>query len=315
MAIAVFSSKFTKSRCSPLLDNLRKLRNQHGIEAVIIVKVIGFDTEKSTDSGFILTKNTKTKTFDIRLNLQVLDTTTGKIIREFQGHGDESRNTETEVKIGFSAIIDGNIYRQYDEYEQRWKTTSSSNSSIKFTLGGDATNTTTIHKKENTVAEKLLVLATDEALDDVVGQLKFNWEEVACKLRKPTLISRVYKKDGEVKVILNKGKSHGYCEDMTFSIEKFPDSNSEEVIDPATGEVLIGSVGEEIGKVTLKKVEPGYSVGTFIPNDSGKSIQVKDVAKFSTIPDSCLKKPTNISRSAKDLKLQKMSQNMFFFSS
>ncbi|BAY82048.1 hypothetical protein NIES267_15260 [Calothrix parasitica NIES-267] len=303
-----------------LIKQLRKLRDEHGVEAVIIVNVLGFNTDKSTDNGFVLTKSTKTTTFDIKLNLQVLDTTTGNIVQEFQGHGNKTRKTSTEVKVAFSATINSNIDRQYDGTEQRWKTSSNSRSSIKYHIG-DNTKTTTVHKVTNTVTEELLVLATDEALDDITAKLKFNWEELACKLRKPTLVSQVYRDGDEVKVILNKGKSHGYCEEMTFSIEKFPNNSSKEgmeVKDPATGEVLIGFTGEKVGKVTLETVESGYSIGKITSTVPGKSIEIKDVAKISSIPNSCTKTPARnfetevssakVSRSASDLKLQ----NMFF---
>jgi len=301
-----------------LIKQLRKLRDEHGVEAVIIVKVLGFNTDKSTNKGFVLTKSTKITTFDIKLNLQVLDTTTGNIIQEFQGHGNEIHNTLTSVKVAFSATINSNVDRQYDEIEKRWKTISGSSSSISYHIG-DAAKTTTIHEVTNSVVEELLVLATDEALDDVTAKLKFNWEQLACKLRKPTLVSRVYNDGDEVKVILNKGKSHGYCEEMTFSIEKFPNNSSKEgmeVKDPATGEVLIGFTGEKVGTVTLKRVDSGYSIGEITSTVPGKSIQIKDVAKIYTIPNSCTKTsahnpetaikvpPTKVSRSASDLKLQ-----------
>ncbi|MEO0844783.1 MAG: hypothetical protein AAF063_38885, partial [Cyanobacteria bacterium J06643_5] len=117
----------------------------------------------------------------------------------------------------------------------------------------------------------------------------------------------------------NKGRSHGYCEEMTFSIEKFPNNSSKEgmeVKDPATGEVLIGFTGEKVGTVTVETVESGYSIGKITSTVPGKSIQIKDVAKISSIPNFCTKttahkletgvSSTKGSRSASDLKLQNM---------
>ncbi|MBE9211221.1 hypothetical protein IQ247_00555 [Plectonema cf. radiosum LEGE 06105] len=244
------------------LEQLRKIRDQNGIEAIIIVTVNSFDTIKTNQGGWLFTKEKTNQEINISLNLQVVDTTTGEIVLEAEGNGDESGNSFTEVKLPFSVDITYDTGKRYDSYNTGY--------SIVFKFG-ESSQTTTISKTTNNIQEKLVVLATEKAMNEITNQLNTHSEELACLLRKPTLIADV---NGS-QVILNKGKLHGYCKEMIFSIERSPQT----IIDPATGRI-ISMKTEKVGTIKLSEVDAQSSLGVGI-TEPGKSFQVKDIAKLT----------------------------------
>ncbi len=254
----------------PSLGQLRKIRDQNGVEAVIIVTVMQFDTEKTSQGGFLLTKEKTNQEVDIKLNLQVIDTTTGEIVLEVQGNGNENGNTSTEVKLPFGVEINYNT-NNYN-LQNELPSNNSIGYSIVFKLGGES-KLTTIHKKENILRQKLIALATEKAMNEITNQLNTRSEELACLLRKPTLVADV---NGN-QITLNKGISYGYCKEMTFSIERSP----QPIIDPATGRV-ISMKTEKVGTIKLSEVDTLFSIGKIDITEPGKSFRVKDIAKLTS---------------------------------
>ncbi len=253
------------------LQKLRHIRDKNDVEAVIIVTVMQFDTEKTSEGGWLLTKDQKAEEVDIKLNLQVVDTTTGEIVLEAQGNGNENGNISTEVKLPFSVSITYGISSSKHDPNN-----SLSNNyrgySINFQLGGKS-NTTTISESSNTIKQKLVALATEKAMNEITDRLNSHSEELACLLRKPTLIADV---NGN-QVTLNKGKSYGYCQEMTFSIER----SLQPIIDPATGRV-ISMKTEKVGTIKLFQVEAQSSIGKIDFTEPGQSFRVKDIAKITS---------------------------------
>ena len=79
-------------------------------------------------------------------------------------------------------------------------------------------NVTLFSSKSENIYSKLLAIATEDAINQVVKELNSRSNELACLIRKPTLIAHAhFDKYNRDTVILNKGKLHGYCEGMTFS--------------------------------------------------------------------------------------------------
>jgi hypothetical protein len=268
------------------LQKLRDIRDNNGVEAVIIVTVMQFETNKEYEGGLLITNKNKNQEVDIKLNLQVIDTTTGTIILEAQGHGNEKANTLTEVNLPFEVSIERKTDGKYDSENKKWNR-NSGEYSIEFKLGSNAEGAT-IYKRSSSITEKLVAKATEIAMEEIKTKLnqRIESEELPCLLRKPTLVAWVNK--DKTQVILNKGKSHGYCKGMIFSIER----GNKVVTDPATGRV-ISTETEKVGEVKLISVDAESSVGELKQKDAesntqkssaenGKSFQRKDIARLTS---------------------------------
>ena len=269
------------------LAKLRKIRKNNGIEAVIIVNRMQFETTETYEGGWLITSKKDNQKIDIKLNLQVIDTATGKIILEAQGHGSQKGNTLTQVNLPFDVQISHSDKGTYQD--KKWNRNDGSYSII-FNLGSNA-DLTSVYSRTNTITEKLVAEATEIAMEQIKDKLnqRIKSQELPCLLRKPTLVAWV--NQDNTQVILNKGKSHGHCKDMIFSIERSPVV----ITDPATGRV-ISMESEKVGKVKLISVDAEFSVAQVIspesdPNKSfaktGKSFQREDIAKLT--PDSKFK--------------------------
>lgn len=272
------------------LTSLRQIRDKNGVEAVIVVTVMQFQTTEQGEGGWLITKKKHNEKIDIKLNLQVVDTTTGEIVLQAQGHGSESGNTLTEVNLPFSVEISRNVNGKYDPdpTKRKWSIDNGSYS-INFRLGNNVANPTSIHKKQKAITEKLVAEATEKAMEEIKTKLnqQIKSAELPCLLRKPTLVAWVNK--DKTKVILNKGKSHGYCKGMIFLIER----GNKVITDPATGRVIT-TEAEKVGKVELISVDAGSSVGKLVKEKdelsnthkssikNGKSFQRKDIARLTS---------------------------------
>jgi curli biogenesis system outer membrane secretion channel CsgG len=119
--------------------------------------------------------------------------------------------------------------------------------------------------------EKLLVLATQQAVEQVAGQLAGSAGRLAAQPRSlPTVDALVADVYGN-QVILNKGSRDGYQVGLILSVERVV----REVTDPATGAVL-RKLTEPAGQIQLTEVDDGSSVGRIL---SGAGFTVGDVAK------------------------------------
>lgn len=267
------------------LTSLRQIRDKNGVEAVIVVSVMQFQTNEQGEGGWLITKKKHNEKIDIKLNLQVVDTTTGEIVLQTQGHGSKSGNTLTQVNLPFSVQISRLDKGTFQD--KKWNR-NNGNYSISFKLGTNATSTP-IYSKTSTITEKLVAEATEKAMEEIKTKLnqQIKSAELPCLLRKPTLVAWVNK--DKTKVILNKGKSHGYCKGMIFLIER----GNKVITDPATGRVIT-TEAEKVGKVELISVDAGSSVGKLVKEKdelsnthkssikNGKSFQRMDIAKLTS---------------------------------
>lgn len=119
--------------------------------------------------------------------------------------------------------------------------------------------------------EKLLVLATEKAIDKVVLEMNANAEKLATLPKAlPTVNAVVADVTGNT-VIINKGKSDAYRVGMKLSIERVV----KVVKDPSSGKV-IRQVTSQVGVIQITDVDAGSSVGNII---SGGKFKVGDIAK------------------------------------
>lgn len=103
------------------LQKLRQIRDKNGVEGVIIVTVMQFETNKEYEGGLLITNKNNNQEVDIKLNLQVVDTTIGKIILEAQGHGSEKANTLTEINLPFEVSIHRKTDGKYNSEDKKVK--------------------------------------------------------------------------------------------------------------------------------------------------------------------------------------------------
>jgi curli biogenesis system outer membrane secretion channel CsgG len=119
--------------------------------------------------------------------------------------------------------------------------------------------------------EKLLVLASQQAVEQIAQQLAGFAERLAAQPRSlPTVDALVADVYGN-QVILNKGSRDGYRVGLILSVERVV----REVKDPATGAVL-RKLTEPAGQIQLTEVDTSSSVGRIL---SGSGFRVGDVAK------------------------------------
>ena len=203
-----------------------------GVEAVIIGSVTQFDIQERRSGGGLSI-----------LGIGVRSTDTDAYVKL------TARMVDTTTgEILMAAEGNGNVSQSDSEVD------------VRGISGGSSTSN----------ESKLLTLATEQAVDEVVTQLSDSSETLATSPDLPNVSVRIAD-IFENTVVLNKGSSDGFQSGMTVSIERV----TREVKDPDTGEV-IRQVTEPVGTVELYDVDAQSSMGKVV---SGSSFQVGDVAK------------------------------------
>ena len=204
-----------------------------GVEAVIIGSVTQFDLQERRSGG----------------GLSIL------------GIGARSTDTDAYVKLT-ARMVDTTTGEILMAAEGNGNVSQSdSEVNVRGISGGSSTSN----------GNKLLTLATEQAVDEVVTQLSDSSETLATS---PDAVPNMSARIADVfenTVVLNKGSSDGFQSGMTVSIERV----TREVKDPDTGEV-IRQITEPVGMVELYDVDAQSSMGKVV---SGSSFQVGDVAK------------------------------------
>ncbi len=258
------SVRLTQDKIS--IELLRDIRDKYGIEAVFIGTVNQFEVSRERGIEFLgFGKTTRDNEVDVKLNFRVVDTTTGDIIFVAEGNSNFSKS--------FSDVKVPNISVEIQK--------STNDDSIIFKLESGI-QTEFFYSSSDNITNKLLALAMEDAIDKIVDKLNNYSDDLACFLRIPTVVADV---EGNT-VILNKGKLHGYCEGMKFSIERSP----QPVIDPVTGQVIRIKM-EKVGEITLSEVDAQSSIGDG-STVLGKFFRVKDIAKL--IDANCSKSKTKV---------------------
>lgn len=263
------------------LENLRQIRDKYGIEAILVGTVNKFEVTGNHTRQFLgFGEKTKKNEYYIKLNFRVIDTTTGEVVFAVQGDGDSSKSfkdvTIPKITVEIKKGNQNNIDPGY----------GSNGDSIKLTInmGGQDSTSTILSSEDTNVTEKLIALATENAIDQVVEKLNKHSDRLACLLRKPTLVADI--EESKNKLILNKGKMHGYCKHLKLSIGHKGDL----VKDPATGRILHIKT-KKVGEIELTEVDSNFSLGTIKIHPSKiNKVEIKD---FKLDTEEFLVKPTN----------------------
>jgi len=118
---------------------------------------------------------------------------------------------------------------------------------------------------------KLLTLATEQALNDVVKSLQNNYDKLASLGPALPTTEALVAEVTNGKVVLDRGSGDRYREGMIVSIERV----TNEVTDPKTGKV-IRRMTDSVARVKLTEVDRQSSVGKIV---SGRPPQRGDIAK------------------------------------
>ena len=256
------------------LQELRRLRDRHGVEAVLIGTVNEFKITGDRKKQFLgFGKKTDTNEVYIKLNFQVIDTTTGEVVFAVEGISNSSKSytsgaTIPKITVDISKSDSSNFDNKNPD--NPWDRTKQDSITLRMNLSGDTTENI-INSNINGLTNKLTALATEDAINQIVDKLNNNSNKLACLLRKPTLVADAEK--GQV--ILNKGKMHGYCKNLKLSIGR----KDNLIKDPATGRILYIKT-EKVGDILLTEVDPNFSVGTItIDKDKYgvKKVKIEDL--------------------------------------
>ncbi|WP_052055764.1 CsgG/HfaB family protein [Myxosarcina sp. GI1] len=131
-----------------------------------------------------------------------------------------------------------------------------------------------VSSSSNTSNEgKLLTVATDQAVDEVVKSLDANSAKLATSRTTNSTVPALVADISGSTVVLNKGTVNGYKPGMKLTIERV----SKEIKDPETGTV-IRRLTETIGTIELLEVDNSSSIAKVI---SGSEFEIGDIAKPS----------------------------------
>ncbi|MEO1428310.1 MAG: CsgG/HfaB family protein [Cyanobacteria bacterium J06633_8] len=231
------------------LKELRKLRDEYGIEAVLFVTVNEFQVNGTKARNYYLFgKNKQFNDVYVTLNFRLVDTLTGNIIDSGKGEGHENKSYTSKITTPTITVGDIKLNQNVS-----WKPTIT----IKF----DSQNQIFTNTQEG-IEKKLLAVAVEGAINQLIEDLSTNSNQASCLLRIPTMIADI----DENQVIISKGKLHGYCEGMTLSVERSPKA----IIDPYSGRFLLTKTKPIPGiQIEIIEVKPHYSIGK-ITYTSGK---------------------------------------------
>ncbi len=173
--------------------------------------------------------------------------------------------------------------------------TTGSDNSIVLTISNDSQEKI-ISSKNAEMKKKLMALVTEDAMNQIVKKLNNHSDKLACLLRKATLLADV----DEDKVILNKGKMHGYCKKLKLSIER----KIKIIKDPATG-IILSIKTKKVGEIELADVDSQFSVGIIkSKNNEFNKVKVENLLVKPTDSKLCLNQSYN--EQPKSLKQEKI---------
>ncbi|NJK71883.1 MAG: penicillin-binding protein activator LpoB, partial [Synechococcaceae cyanobacterium SM2_3_60] len=162
------------------------------------------------------------------------------------GVGASSRDADANVQVN-ARLVDTNTGEILATAEGRGNVSQSDSTVTVAGFGGGAATSN---------EEKLLVMASQQAVDELAAQLNDQASRLAAlPAALPTTNAVVADVFGN-QVILNKGSQDGYQVGMNFAIERVV----RDVLDPQTGAVL-RQITEPAGQIQLTEVDGGSSVG------------------------------------------------------
>ncbi|MEM7715550.1 MAG: CsgG/HfaB family protein, partial [Cyanobacteria bacterium P01_A01_bin.68] len=250
-----------RTQISKLYQNkqLCKIRNQFGIEALIIGSIDRFDlTKRTSGGGFIGFGKTTIKTdADVELNVRIVNTVTGEIIDTYSEIGN-TKSSDSNVKIPKISIglINNNNYTNTITNQNTFLSGYNDVRGTEFSLTLTTNDTENVSHSSTENEGRLMTLATKKSISRIVSTLNANRDKLTYALRKSsqnnTLVAGII---GEKFVVFNQGKFHGYKVGMKFVIQEV----THKIVDPKTKEV-IRTFTLPIAKVEIIDVDDKSSI-------------------------------------------------------
>jgi len=265
-------SKFYRNK------QLCKIRNQFGIEALIIGSIDRFDLTKRTSGGGFLGfgKTIINTDADVELNVRIINTANGEIIDTFSEIG-STKFFDSNVKIPKMSVgvRNNNNYTNTITNQGIFSNGYSDVRGTEFflTLTTDDTEEVSHSSTEN--EGSLMTLATKKSISRIVSTLNANHDRLTSALRKSNhsniLVAGII---AEKFVVFNQGKFHGYKVGMKLVIHEI----TQKIVDPKTKEV-IRTFTLPIAKVKLVDVDNKSSIAKIISGNTSRILFSEEIKK------------------------------------
>ncbi|MEL7244806.1 MAG: CsgG/HfaB family protein [Cyanobacteria bacterium J06573_2] len=269
-----------RTQISELYQNkqLCEIRNQFGIEALIIGSIDRFDLTKRTSGGGFLGfgKKTINTDADVELNVRIINTETGEIIDTFSEIGN-TKSSDSSFKIPKMSVglRNNNNYSNTITNQQSFNNGYNDVTDTNFSLTLTTTDTEEVSYSSTVNEGSLLTLATKKSISRIVSTLNANRDNLTSALRKSSynnaLVAGII---GEKFVVLNRGKFHGYKVGMKLVIKEV----TRKIVDPKTKQV-IRAFTLPIARVELIDVDNKSSIAKIISGNKYQIIFSEEIKK------------------------------------
>lgn len=216
---------------------LCKIRQQFGVEAILIGSLTRFDIEKKTSGGGFLGfgKTTTNTNADVELNIRIINTATGEIIDSFTANGTTNfaeRNVEVP-RINVEVVNNDN-YTNTVSSRNDYLNDIYSRNGTEFRLSINTNQKEKIRHSSTNNEGSLMTSATKKAIHNVVEKLNANYDKFASVLRQFDNINSLVVGTFGNYLVLNRGKLHSYRRGMKLKVEEV----TKTFLDPHTKEVI-----------------------------------------------------------------------------
>lgn len=216
---------------------LCKIRQQFGVEAILIGSLTRFDIEKKTSGGGFLGfgKTTTNTNADVELNIRIINTATGEIIDSFTVNGTTNfAESNVEVPRINVELVNHDNYTNTVSSSNDYLNDIYSRNGTEFRLSINTNQKEKIRHSSTNNEGSLMTSATKKAIHNIVERLNANSDKFISVLRQfDNRNSLVVGTFGNY-LVLNRGKLHNYRRGMKLKVEEV----TKTFLDPQTKEVI-----------------------------------------------------------------------------
>lgn len=216
---------------------LCKIRQQFGVEAILIGSLTRFDIEKKTSGGGFLGfgKTTTNTNADVELNIRIINTATGEIIDSFTVNGTTNfAESNVEVPRINVEVVNHDNYTNTVSSRNDYLNDIYSRNGTEFRLSINTNQKEKIRHSSTNNEGSLMTSATKKAIHNVVEKLNANYDKFASVLRQFDNINSLVVGTFGNYLVLNRGKLHSYRRGMKLKVEEV----TKTFLDPHTKEVI-----------------------------------------------------------------------------
>lgn len=270
---------------------LCKIRQQFGIEAILIGSLTQFDINKRTSGGGFLGfgKTTTNTNADVELNIRIINTATGEIIDSFTETGSTNfSESNVEIPSVNVRVINNDNYTNTITSSNNYLDDIYSKNGAEFRLSINTNQKEKVSYSSTENEGSLMTSATKKAIDNIVAKLNANSDNFLSELRQfDNKNSLVIGTIGNF-IVLNKGRLYGYQQGMILRIEEV----TKKIVDPDTKEV-VRTFTLPIAKVKLIDVDDKSSLAEIISGNSS-TILFSEEIKEQIEKGNIIGKPINL---------------------